>query len=397
MRAVVICPDQEVSLCLQEMTAEITGLAIARTVNHYPNELNLVRIIRAVAPQVIFLSIESMDTALEIASFLAEKAPGLHLVALSRSRDPGLLENLIRSEIREILAFPFDRQNVVEAMTRAGQALARKAPGIGSTDRLFSFLPAKAGVGASTIALNSSVALAELPDINVLLCDFDLSSGLIQFMLKLTHLYSVVDAALRAEELDENMWPELVHSMGRLDILHSGEFHPGLRMEMVQLRELLDFARRHYSVICADLSGNMEEFSVEIMRESKRIFLVSTPQMPALHLARKKLNFLKSQDLGDRVSLLLNRPESDKVVPIGEIEELVGVPVLTSFPNDYSSVRNALSAGKPLDRDSLLGARFGEMARLMLDRRNPSPRERPQVLAGLSNWLFARAGKKHSI
>ena len=165
---------------------------------------------------------------------------------------------------------------------------------------------------------------------------------------------------------------------------------------MVQLRELLDFARRHYSVICADLSGNMEEFSVEIMRESKRIFLVSTPQMPALHLARKKLNFLKSQDLGDRVSLLLNRPESDKVVPIGEIEELVGVPVLTSFPNDYSSVRNALSAGKPLDRDSLLGARFGEMARLMLDRRNPSPRERPQVLAGLSNWLFARAGKKHS-
>jgi len=68
------------------------------------------------------------------------------------------------------------------------------------------------------------------------------------------------------------------------------------------------------------------------------------------------------------------------------------VPVLTSFPNDYSSVRDALSAESARPGFGP-GAHFGEMARLMLDRRNPSPRERPQVLAGLSNWLLPAPGR----
>jgi hypothetical protein len=60
----------------------------------------------------------------------------------------------------------------------------------------------------------------------------------------------------------------------------------------------LSFARRQYSTICVDLSGMMERYSVEVLHEAKQVFLVATSELPVLHLAREKLAFLRSQDLG---------------------------------------------------------------------------------------------------
>jgi len=70
---------------------------------------------------------------------------------------------------------------------------------------------------------------------------------------------------------------------GRLDVLPSGDTQ---RLESIHVQYLLDFVRRQYRLLCADLSGNMEQYTLDIMQESKRIFLVSTPELPCLLLNR---------------------------------------------------------------------------------------------------------------
>ncbi len=42
----------------------------------------------------------------------------------------------------------------------------------------------------------------------------------------------------------------------------------------------MEFMRRNYRVLCFDLSGNLEKYSLEIMHESKKIFLVCTRRSP---------------------------------------------------------------------------------------------------------------------
>jgi pilus assembly protein CpaE len=393
LRAICVCPDQEVTAQLQEAVADVGNILFVRMVNHYPNELNLVRMVRATGPGLVFLSIESMSRALEVAANLEEIAPGIQVVAISRSRDPQVLEQLIRSEIREFLVFPFCRTKLLEAIARTSELLAKKPPAIASTDLLFAFLPSKPGVGTSTIAMNASIALSKVPDTRVLLTDLDLNSGVIQFMLKLDHRYSVLDAAQRAPELDENIWPEVVHTIGNLDVLHAGECNPGVRIEAVQLHQLLDFARRHYSVLCADLSGNMEQYSLELMREARRIFLVCTPELSSVHLARKRYHYLRSQDLGDHVSLLLNRAESDSMVSAHEIEDIVGLPVWFALPNDYKGVLNSVFHGGPVNPDSRLGQQFTLMAHALLDAKG-KPVQSPLGIADkVSNWLSSRPWK----
>jgi pilus assembly protein CpaE len=268
--------------------------------------------------------------------------------------------------------------------------LAKKPPSIESTDLLFSFLPSKAGVGTSTIALNVSMAISSLPETKALLCDFDLNSGMIHFMLKLTHAYSVVDAARRVEELDEYIWQDLISTHKRLELLHSGEFNPDFRIETSQVRQLLDFARRHYKAICVDLSGNMEQYSLDIMRESKRIFLVCTPEINALHLARRKYRFLKTQDLGERVSLLLNRVETNSVISESEIEEMVGLAPVMTLPNNYVDVQRALTAGTHVDPALAFGRQCSELAHRLLEQNYKAPRVGSGLAAFISTHLFQR-------
>ncbi len=236
--------------------------------------------------------------------------------------------------------------------------------------------------------MNTALALSRMADTNVLLADLDLNSGLVGFMLLLTNTqHSIVDAAENALDLDENLWPKLVSTKDKLDVLPAGKLVPGFRIEATQIRHMLSYARRHYAAICVDLSGMMERYSIEVLHEAKRIYLVSTSELPALHLAREKLKFLRDQDLGNKVSILMNRSQKNGQISLAEMEKLFGAPIFMSFPNDYAGVHQALTAGKHVDSSSPLGARFRELAETMVTKKtHPAERKR-----GLMDMLTRRS------
>jgi pilus assembly protein CpaE len=242
-----------------------------------------------------------------------------------------------------------------------------------STNQIFSFLPSKAGVGTSTIAANVSAALARRPNTRVLLSDFDLSSGMLRFMLKLTNGFAVPDAIERSGEMDENLWPQLVTTINGLDVLHAGRLNPNYRIEPLQIGRLVTFMRRTYQALCFDLSGNLEKYSLELMQESKRILLVCTGEIPSLHLAREKLVFLKDLGLSARVSIVLNRMHKHPQFSKDQVEDLLGLPVARVFANDYQAVNRAVEAGKLLEPETDLGKSFTEFASQLLDQPGVKP------------------------
>jgi pilus assembly protein CpaE len=354
LRAIVICPDAEVNGRLESILSEIGFITVTRVMDHYPNGLELLRFLRAHAPQVIFLSTESMLRTGEVVREVEKSTPGVQLM---------------RFGIREYAAYPFERLAVSETLLRVRDVLDSKPAVIDCTDDVFSFLPSKAGVGASTVALNASVALSRLPNSTVLLSDFDLNSGMMRFMLKLDNSYCVTDAAEHSFHMDEALWPQMVTSLDKLDVMHAGKLNPDFRIEPSQITHLMEFMRRNYRVLCFDLSGNLEKYSLEIMHESKKIFLVCTPEIPSLHLAREKYLYLKQLDLQDRVCVILNRCQKRPLISPEQVEQLLGVPVTLTFPNDYQGVHRALTFGRWVDPATELGKQFTLLAQVMMDNR----------------------------
>jgi pilus assembly protein CpaE len=375
LRGMIICPDAELNQRLEALLNELGFVSVTRTLERYPSSLELLRFVRAHAPHLIFVSTESTAKAIEIAREVEKNTPGIQIVAISRFCDPQILLEVMRAGIREFVSLPFDRQAVLDTLRRISDAIEQKPPAILATNQVFTFLPSKAGVGTSTIALNTAVAMSRLANAAVLLSDFDLNSGMLRFMLKLENTYSVTDAAEHSLEMDENMWPTMVTSLEKLDVLHAGKLNPDFRIEPTQIRHLMEFMRRNYSALCFDLSGNLERYSLEIMHESKRIFLVCTPEIPSLHLAREKLVYLKQLDLADRVSVLLNRCQKRPLITPTQIEELVGAPVYMTFPNDYQGVQRALTAGRWVESNTELGKQFNTLVQSMFDTKGPAPVE----------------------
>ncbi len=379
LRGIIICPDVDLNERLEAILTEIGIASITRTLDRYPNGLELLRFLRAHAPQVIFVSTESTAKAMEIAREVEKNTPGVQIVAVSRFVDPQILLEVMRAGIREFASLPFDRQTLVDALVRIKDAVQARPPAIEATNQVYSFLPSKAGVGTSTVAMNTAVAMSRIADSSVLLSDFDLNSGMVRFLLKLDSAYCVTDAAEHALEMDESLWPTMVSTVDKLDVLHAGKLNPDFRIEPAQIRHLMEFMRRNYTALCFDMSGNLERYSLEIMHESKRIFLVCTPEIPSLHLAREKYLYLKQLDLGERVSVILNRCPKRSLISPQQIEQLLGVPIYMTFPNDYQGVQRAMTAGRWVDSGSELGRQFTSLAQCMLESKvapAPEPKKR---------------------
>jgi pilus assembly protein CpaE len=366
LRSVVICPDRELRAKLDQALQATGAVGVSRTVTEYPAAAELLRMLRANAAEVLFLSFEVLDKALAIVQMIEQESASVQIVAVHSSMDALVLRESMRAGVREFLVDPFEKEALWGSLRHVKDLLDKRPAHYDATNQIFTFCPSKAGAGTSTIALNVAAAMARQNGARVLLSDFDLNSGMARFLLKLDNPHSVPEACERCDELDDNLWPQLVTTVNGLDVLHAGRINPNLRIEAIQVRTLIAFMRRNYQSLCFDVSGNLERYSLELMQESKRILLVCTPEIPSLHQAREKLIFLKSHDLDGRVSVILNRVSKKTLVTTKQVAEIVGAPVVRTFPNDYNGVALALTNATLVATGSELGKAYSEFAESIL-------------------------------
>ncbi len=296
LRGIILCSDHELGSGLERALLDSRLAGVVRT-DQYPGAGELENVLRQHKPDVVFLGFESAERFQTIAEAVEVIAHGLPVVAVARTCDSGTLLTAIRAGAREVLSPPFEPSVLRQSMARISGLLERKTTSGPFTGRVYSFLPSKAGVGTSTVCLNTCLALAR-SGARVLLADFDLNCGMVGFMLRLQTQFSIVDAVEHALELDPDLWARLVHAEGKLDVLPTGRLNPGHRIDPHYLKPLMNFARRTYEIVAVDLSGMMEKYAIELLHESARIFVVCTPEVPSLHLAAQKVAYLRGLDLG---------------------------------------------------------------------------------------------------
>lgn len=369
LRTMIIGPDAKQAQQLEKALGALANeLNVGRILPDYPDEGELVRALRTHAPEVIFLSFEKSDFAVKVVERVAQEVEGIQFVAYHRDCDPATLREIMRAGVRELVAEPFELSALVESLRNVKTLVEQKPPLYTAKGRIYSFLPSKAGSGATTMALNLSAALSRVPNTKVLLSDLDLSSGILRFLLKIRNEHAIMEVLDHMHELDENLWQQLVTTVAKVDVLHSGPMNPNVRVEPQQIHDIAQFWLRNYDVVCVDLSGNLERYSMEILRDSQQVFLVCTPEVPSLHLTREKLAFLKTLDLDSRVAIVLNRVSKQSLLSPQQVQDVLGVPVMYSFVNDYQVVNAATRAGEFVDPKSKLGTQFSELAASLLNR-----------------------------
>ena len=372
LRAALICPDDRLNHELEIALPTVADLEIVRVLTRYPSPDELLRTIRVRKVDAVLLNVDESERAEALAKFLDDTMPGFPVITLSIRHGEEILERLMHLGVREHLTSPIAASKLAEAVASAGRRLITHPVYPPAPGDLFTFLSAKPGVGASTLALSTSCALAEELNVRTLLLDADLATGTIQFLLKLGASASLVDALLHGPNLDEDLWLQMVAKWGKLDVLHAGALNTPPGMPVPGVEQVLAMARAQYDVVCADLGSQFDPLTVALLTESRRILLVTTKELASLHLAKVRMRRLIQLGVGDRVSLLLNR-KTKSVVTDAEVESTVGIPVSHNFSNDYRAVQQSILRASPVQPRSALGESIMNLAQSLTARPEAKP------------------------
>jgi pilus assembly protein CpaE len=357
LRVILVVPDPALNDDLLKALAGFPEIEIVRKVTPYPAPNDLLRMIRAHSPECAFISAEDFEQFKALAATIDQRMPGLPVIAVVH--EAVLLElipKLMHLGVRQLLTSPVAHDKLAETIAAVAQQLALNPAPVPRLGALYAFFPAKPGVGASTIAVSTSCALADELHVGALLLDCDLMAGCTKFLLKLGNSSSIVNALEHADALDGDLWAQMIGKWDGLDVLHAGELDPPSTLTSASLEVLLGFARSQYDTMCADLASSLDPFTVQVMREARRIFLVTTPELVPLHMTADRLRHMKELGLVDKVSLVLNRKNLPRHgVTDAEIAQLAGVPIAYEFSNDYAGVQSAMLDGVPIAHESSLG------------------------------------------
>ncbi|HTP89888.1 MAG TPA: hypothetical protein VMJ34_23240 [Bryobacteraceae bacterium] len=317
-------------------------------------------VLRFLRPACSVLLIDSTDLrrALQIAEQLEHEAVSTELVAFSDDRSQDSAVALMRAGIREYVRVPLRPEELLAALERAKANLAKRNAHTPAGD-VYSFLPAKAGSGASTIVANTSLALARMQG-GTLAADLDVHSGVLGFMLRVDHNQSIQDAFDNLGSMDDALWDRLTAKRDELAILPADAClgRPALEHDT---RDLIAMMRRMHKTVCLDLPDSLQPHVLSAIDESQRSFIVCTQDLVTLHLARKKVQRLRALGL-ERLSLIVNRYEGRYPLNTKQIEEVVGAPVEFVFSNNYKALLAALSEDSGVSPSSRLGQEFRAFA-----------------------------------
>jgi pilus assembly protein CpaE len=230
---------------------------------------------------------------------------------------------------------------------------------------LYAFLPAKPGSGATTLATHSAAAAARLTNQRTLLIDFDFRLGMTSFLFKLHSNYSVLDALSSAGQLETDLWDRMVCRRDMLDILGSAPVEFGGVNPEDRAVELVELSQKAYQTVCVDLPGEMREYEVDTLRRAKECFLVSTPDLGALHMAKRKSEMLRELGLQSKTSVVMNRFEGRGTMPLRDIEAILQLPVRFTVPVGDKEIAEAMQQGKALQGRSPLVTQIEHIARRM--------------------------------
>jgi pilus assembly protein CpaE len=321
---------------------------------------------------LVIIDFSNDARALPLARALGGR-PNLSIVAVGTGGNRDELLVLMQAGVRDVLPH-LTSGDLVQAANRglgvlgtAGEVLAD----------LWAFVPAKPGCGASTVATNAAGMAARVADDPTLLLDFDIRLGVTTFLLKAEGTRNIVDALQQLDRLDRDLWSVLVSQIGHLHLLGSGAADLSQVFLADQFRRLLDFAVRQYSLVAVDLPGTMEAHECDTLLRATRILLVCTPDIGALHVARRKAQWFEEMALTDKVSVVLNCVERRSTLSVKEIERIIHLPVRYLLPAATKDISAAVHKGDILDQNCPLGKQIATIAADMVPAKSVIKKSSP--------------------
>jgi pilus assembly protein CpaE len=285
----------------------------------------------------------------EFERFVRDHKERLPVIAAVRDLSVAVTRRVLRSDAVDVLPIPFTPDELHQAIETGRHRLAVSRPqGAPRAGRVVTFLGALGGSGTTTVATQAAMIWAEKQ--SVCLIDLDLQFGNAALYLNLRPQLSLADLMEAGDRLDAEFLRSVGerHSSGVTVIASPPEVMPLDSVTPEFVDRLLDLAADAFDVVLVDMPGAWVAWSLSALRKSDAICLITGLSVPGVHQARRQLEVLDANALGERVRIVLNRvvhPMFGKA-DLSETEKVLRHKVDFPISNDYPTVSSAIDEGR---------------------------------------------------
>jgi DNA-binding response OmpR family regulator len=222
------------------------------------------------------------------------------------------------------------------------------APVVPPAKQVVVFMHGKGGVGTTTLAVNTAVALATGAGKKVAVVDLDLAYGNAARMLALQPTRTLADLAaddrVSPDALDELT---LEHRSGVKVVVGCDQPEHASTVGGLLVRWTIEQQLERADIVLVDTASWLSEATLAVLPEATTVCVVTTPRLVALEATSSCLSLLERLGVGDRARLVLNNTTSRGLKPEAVAKRL-GRPVDLTIPF-LSSFGDATGSLRPLD------------------------------------------------
>lgn len=353
----------------------IDNTSIARTAYCFsgypigPTDL-AVRRIQDTKADVVMVDIppSNAQSAIRAIELVHSEAPWAAVFAIGDTKQPQQIISAMRAGAREFVERPTNTNNLLEAFARLTSS-RRKQSGNAERGKVFTIVNAKGGSGATTVAVNTALALHSL-ETHVALVDLA-PLGHAALHLNARPSFTVADAFRNLSRLDPSLLEGLMtQCQAGLHLLAGASEPISAEPAGAELARLFDLLVSQYRYVVVDLSSRLDAATRVTCELSDEVLLVAQTDVASLWSVAKVQTFLGDGTARERVRLVLNRFRKLTGFSEEEIENATRTKLFWKIPNHYQSVSAAIDSGSPLTQHnhSELSRAFTGLAAALRDR-----------------------------
>jgi pilus assembly protein CpaE len=308
---------------------------------------DVLRKIAEASADVALVEIPPDDSAAGIAAIrdLQAYVENLAIFAVGEFSAPQVIVSAMQSGACEFL----ERQASSGALLEAfGRLVSQKSRGgQGPRGQVLAVMNAKGGCGATTVALNTALALR--PHGSVVLVDLA-TLGNLAVHLDVQPTFGVREALQNLHRMDATLLAGFI-TQTKMDVhLLAGNSTP---VEITACEEtfaqLLKLLATLYDYVVVDLSTRFDAIARILAKLADTVLLVTQAEFSCLWTASRVKAYLGTgQPHEHKVQLILNRSGEALKVSEADIETRTGCKIRWKIPNQYGAVATAIESGEPV-------------------------------------------------
>ena len=302
------------------------------------------------------------------------EGPGAHIPIIMLTSDKEVEQKVrgLRAGADDYLVKPFHQAELLARMksllsrfgTVEGGPIGKPALG-----RMIAFYGAKGGVGSTTIAINSAIALSREHDRKVVLVDGVLQFGDHRVFLDLGNDRKSITDAVAAPNVDAELLKSVLvkHDSGIDLLLAPATPEESDLISEERMASVLATLRTMYDYVIVDVDKRLGDLTLSILDHADELHVVMTADLSCLKNVRLVLEALHRIGYQPaKLRLVLNRSNAFTGVSVGAAESALKRQFEAKITNEYRIAISAQNTGSPFSfskPDSPLGREISALVR----------------------------------